>query len=224
MLLNKIDFTYCLVVFFVVCLRLRPFWSVFGELALVIFQRNYFGVPVEHQNNSAGKLPPASIPPQIQSRDVAVPCLFTGFAIPPTGRSLAKLLSLARSASEFRTRLFQTAVDSFTDRIVCRVTRNKPGEGRQRPAVYKQTNKQTNKSTMCVPCLCNLYVNLREGINCYKSLPKQKTIIEDLQPWSKLLGHLRNSLSNWGIFPPPFPLGAMLASLLALAKSIYCIH
>ena len=25
MLLNKIDFTYCLVVFFVVCLRLRPF-------------------------------------------------------------------------------------------------------------------------------------------------------------------------------------------------------
>ena len=25
----------------------------------------------------------------------------------------------------------------------------------------------------------NLYVNLCEGINCYKSLPKQKTIIED---------------------------------------------
>ena len=25
----------------------------------------------------------------------------------------------------------------------------------------------------------NLYVNLSEGINCYKSLPKQKTIIED---------------------------------------------
>ena len=33
------------------------------------------------------------------------------------------LLSLARSASEFRTRLFQTAVDPFTDRIVCRVTK-----------------------------------------------------------------------------------------------------
>ena len=32
--LNKIDLPYCLVVFFVVCLRLRPFWSVFGELAL----------------------------------------------------------------------------------------------------------------------------------------------------------------------------------------------
>ena len=25
----------------------------------------------------------------------------------------------------------------------------------------------------------NLYVNLREGINCYKSLPKHKTITED---------------------------------------------
>ena len=30
----------------------------------------------------------------------------------------------------------------------------------------------------CVVCV-NLYVNLCEGINCYKSLPKQKTIIED---------------------------------------------
>ena len=26
----------------------------------------------------------------------------------------------------------------------------------------------------------NVYVNLREGTNCYKSLPKHKTIIEDL--------------------------------------------
>ena len=34
MSLNKIDLPYCLVVFFVVCPRLRPFWSVFGELAL----------------------------------------------------------------------------------------------------------------------------------------------------------------------------------------------
>ena len=32
--LNKIDLLYRLVVFFVVCPRLRPFWSVFGELAL----------------------------------------------------------------------------------------------------------------------------------------------------------------------------------------------
>ena len=30
---KKIDLPYCLVVFFVVCPRLRPFWSVFGELA-----------------------------------------------------------------------------------------------------------------------------------------------------------------------------------------------
>ena len=34
MFLNKIDVPYCLVVFFVVCPRLRTFWSVFGELAL----------------------------------------------------------------------------------------------------------------------------------------------------------------------------------------------
>ena len=34
MFLNKFDVPYCLVVFFVVCPRLRPFWSVFGELAL----------------------------------------------------------------------------------------------------------------------------------------------------------------------------------------------
>ena len=34
MFLNKIDLPYCLVVFFVVCPRLRPLWSVFGELAL----------------------------------------------------------------------------------------------------------------------------------------------------------------------------------------------
>ena len=34
MFLNKIDVPYCLVVFFVVCPRFRPFWSVFGELAL----------------------------------------------------------------------------------------------------------------------------------------------------------------------------------------------
>ena len=32
MFLNKIDVPYCLVVFFAVCPRLRPFWSVFGAL------------------------------------------------------------------------------------------------------------------------------------------------------------------------------------------------
>ena len=32
--LNKINLPYCFVVFFVVCSPLRPFWSVFGELAL----------------------------------------------------------------------------------------------------------------------------------------------------------------------------------------------
>ena len=36
------------------------------------------------------------------------------------------LLSLARTASEFRTRLVQTAVEPFTDRIVCRVTKISP--------------------------------------------------------------------------------------------------
>ena len=35
-------------------------------------------------------------------------------------------LSLARPASEFQNRLLQTAVDPFTDRIVCRVTKISP--------------------------------------------------------------------------------------------------
>ena len=34
MFVNKIDLPYCLVAFFVGCPRLRPFLSVFGELAL----------------------------------------------------------------------------------------------------------------------------------------------------------------------------------------------
>ena len=34
MFLNKVDVPYCLVVFFVVYLCLRPFWGVFGKLAL----------------------------------------------------------------------------------------------------------------------------------------------------------------------------------------------
>ena len=115
MFLNKIDVPYCLVVFFVVCPRLRPFWSVFGELALFWCstakrkekdkaEQWFPECPSLEANNSAGKLPPASIPPEIQSRDVAVPCPFTRFAIPPTDRSLAMLSSLARSASKFRTR------------------------------------------------------------------------------------------------------------------------
>ena len=44
-------------------------------------------------------------------------------AILPTDRSLAILLSLAQLASQFQTRLFQTAVDPFTDHIVCQVTK-----------------------------------------------------------------------------------------------------
>ena len=99
---NKIDLLYCLVVFFVVCPRLRPFWSVFGELACFWCStaikintrqhRDFRSVqecPSLEANNYAGKLPPASIPRQIQSRDVAVPYPFTRFAIPPTDRSLA---------------------------------------------------------------------------------------------------------------------------------------
>ena len=34
MFVNKIELLYCLVVFFVGCPCLRPFWSVFGELAV----------------------------------------------------------------------------------------------------------------------------------------------------------------------------------------------
>ena len=94
--------------------------------------------PSLEAKNSAGKLPPASIPRQIQSRDVAVPCPFTRFAIPPTDRSLAMLLSLARSASQFRIGFVQTAVDPFADRIVCRVTKISPARV---ASVLQSTNK-----------------------------------------------------------------------------------
>ena len=147
---NKIDLPYCLVVFLVVCPRLRPFWSVFGELACFWCftakiktrqHRDFRSVqecPSLEAKNSAGKLPPASIPRQIQSRDVAVPCPFTRFAIPPTDRSLAMLLSLARSASQFRIGFVQTAVDPFADRIVCRVTKISPARV---ASVLQSTNK-----------------------------------------------------------------------------------
>ena len=151
MFLNKIDLPYCLVVFFVVCPRLRPFWSVFGELALFWCstakrkekdkaEQWFPECPSLEANNSAGKLPPASIPLGIQGRDFAVSCSFTRFAIPPTDHSLAMLLSLARSASEFRSGLFQTAVDPFTDRIVCRVTKMSPARV---ASGLQSTNKQT---------------------------------------------------------------------------------
>lgn len=67
---NKIDLPYCLVVFFVVCPRLRPFWSVFGELAcfwcstakIKTRQRRDFRSNQEchslEANNSAGKITP----------------------------------------------------------------------------------------------------------------------------------------------------------------------
>ena len=50
------------------------------------------------------------------------------------------LLSVARSASEFRTGLFQTDVDPFTDRIACRVTKISPA----RVASGLQSDNQTN--------------------------------------------------------------------------------
>ena len=82
--------------------------------------------PLLEANNSAWKLPPPLIPPEIQRRDVAVPCPFTRFAIPPTDRSLAMLSSLAWSASKLLIRLVQTAVDPFTNRIVYQVTKISP--------------------------------------------------------------------------------------------------
>ena len=63
-----------------------------------------------------------------QSSDVAVPCPFTRFAISPTDRLLTILLSLARSASEFRTTVGSSKLPwyPFTDRILCRVTKISP--------------------------------------------------------------------------------------------------
>ena len=92
MILNKINFPHCLVVFFVVCPHLRPFRGVFGELALLWCSSakrktrpnsDFRGglcsrtiIPLKNYPR------PQFLPPQ--SRDVAVPCPFTRFAIPPT--------------------------------------------------------------------------------------------------------------------------------------------
>ena len=76
-----------------------------------------------------------------QSSDVAVPCPFTRFAISPTDSSLTMLLSLARSASEFRTTVGSSKLPwyPFTDRILYRVTKISPA----RVASFLQS---TNKS------------------------------------------------------------------------------
>ena len=76
-----------------------------------------------------------------QSSDVAVPCPFTRFAISPTDSSLTILLSLARSASEFRTTVGSSKLPwyPFTDRILYRVTKISPA----RVASFLQS---TNKS------------------------------------------------------------------------------
>ena len=76
-----------------------------------------------------------------QSSDVAVPCPFTRFAISPTDRLLTMLLSLARSASEFRTTVGSSKLPwyPFTDRILCRVTKI-------RPARVASALQSTNKS------------------------------------------------------------------------------
>ena len=104
---------------------LKRFWRV-SAIWCSTAKQWFPECPSLEANNSARKLPLASIPPEIQSRDVAVPCPFSRFAIPPTDRSLAMPLSLARPASEFQNTLVQTAVDLFTNRIVCRVTKIRP--------------------------------------------------------------------------------------------------
>ena len=80
-----------------------------------------------------------------QSSDVAVPCPFTRFAISPTDSSLTILLSLARSASEFRTTVGSSKLPwyPFTDRILYRVTKISPA----RVASFLQsTNKSVTSS------------------------------------------------------------------------------
>ena len=51
MFLNKINLTYCLVVYFVVCPCLRPFWSVF---LLAVEQQNSANSPRTFQNGLTG--------------------------------------------------------------------------------------------------------------------------------------------------------------------------
>ena len=149
MFLNKIDVPYCLVVFFVVCPRLRPFWSVFGELALFWCSTAKRKTRQNSDSRSVRRsrriIPLENYPrPQFLQKFKAemlqFHCPFTRFAIPPTDRSLVMLSSLARSASKFQTRLVQTAMDPFTDRIVFRVTKISPARVDSSP---QSTNKQT---------------------------------------------------------------------------------
>ena len=107
---NKIDLPYCLVVFFVVCLSLRPFWSVFGELACFWCStakiktrqhrdfRSNQECPSLEANNSAGITPDLNFSTHSKQRCCSSMSIHS---IRNTShRSLAMLLSLARSASE----------------------------------------------------------------------------------------------------------------------------
>ena len=75
---------------------------------------------------------------------------------------------------------------------------------------WKDFNKK--QLTLLKMCATSLLCGPRADLwPFYGFLWQRFSLYINLQPWSKLLGHWRNSLSNWGIFPPPFPLGAMLA-------------
>ena len=63
------------------------------------------------------------------------------------------LLSLAQSASKFRTRLFQTAVDPFTNRIVCWVT--KISQARVASSLEEPSSKVGSRSSKRKASLLN---------------------------------------------------------------------
>ena len=147
---NKIDLPYCLVVFFVVCPRLRPFWSVFGELACFWCStakiktrqhrdfRSNQECPSLEANNSAGKLPPG-LNSSTHSKQRCCSSMSIHSIHNTSHRSFTSdTLSPVWSASQFRIGFVQTAVDPFADRIVCRVTKISPARV---ASVLQSTNK-----------------------------------------------------------------------------------
>ena len=138
MFLNKIDVPYCLVVFFVVCPRLRPFWSVFGELALfwcsTAKRKTRQNSDFRSVRRSRRIIPLENYPrPQFLQKFKAEMLQFHVHSLdsqflPQIVHERCFYLLLDRLPNfELRCRLVQTAVDRFIDRIVCRVTKISPG-------------------------------------------------------------------------------------------------
>ena len=148
---NKIDLPYCLVVFFVVCPRLRLFWSVFGELACFWCStakiktrqhrdfRSNQECPSLEANNSTGKLPPG-LNSSTHSKQRCCSSMSIHSIRNTSHRSFTSdaFISCSIGFPISNIGFVQTAVDAFANRIVCRVTKISPARV---ASVLQSTNK-----------------------------------------------------------------------------------